>query len=70
MQAADLGAQVETRAMVRGCGRRDDKTSFELQREVAPARLDAEKVHAFGVAQLAVFTVGLLHDQTPTKVIL
>ncbi|MGP9791686.1 hypothetical protein [Roseinatronobacter sp. NSM] len=49
------------RAMVRGCGTRDEEPSFEMEGVVMAARLDVEQGNTFGAADLAILSDGFSH---------
>jgi hypothetical protein len=61
VQAADCGAEVVARAVIRGGGSRDEKPSFEMKSIVASARLDAEEGDIFGAAHLLILSDNFPH---------
>ena len=53
--------------MIRGCGSRDEKPSFEMEGIVASAGLDAEKSDIFGAAHLLILSDNFPHEAISVK---
>jgi hypothetical protein len=70
VQAADRGAQVVTRTVIRGRRSRDEESSFEVKCVVATAWLDTEQRHALGAAQLLVLPDDFAHGGNSRETLL
>jgi hypothetical protein len=70
VQAADRGAQVVTRTVIRGRRSRDEEFSFEVKCIVVTARLDTEQRHALGAAKLLVLPDDFAHGGNSRETLL